>query len=154
MLYWVAGLCHFSPEVQTGKVLMAELVHPLPWTMQWAASSDRFFFTVCSVSHLGEVLKLPLNCTQVLVAVSNQRLKLTATLGIWNGHHLPLSKAEKMHPGGWCQLLSQQQNWGEPSSSPWFTQSGLSTLTWRCFCLYWLDKRILNLIYSETNVTR
>lgn len=95
----------------------AELMCPPPWAMQWATSSDRIFLTVCSVSHLRrDVLKLPLKCAQVLLAISKQRLKLTATLHVWNGHQLPLCEGEKVHPGGWHQPLGQQQNWSEPLS--------------------------------------
>lgn len=97
----------------------AELMCPLLWAMQWATSSDMLFFTVYRVSHLGgDVLKLPLKCAQVLLAISKHRLKLTAPLHTWNGHQFPLCKGEKVHPGASShhQLLGQQQNWSEPFS--------------------------------------
>lgn len=93
----------------------AELMCLLLWAMQWATSSDMFFFTVCRVSHLGGgVLKLPLKCAQVLLAISKRRLKLTAPLHTWNGHQFPLRN----------QLLGQQQNWSEPFSSHASTEVG------------------------------
>lgn len=65
----------------------AEIVHSLPWAMQWTIYSDRIFFTLWSVSHLGKHgVKLSLKRDQVFLAISKLRLKFIVTPHTWNGH--------------------------------------------------------------------